>query len=197
MPSLKELKENYRGFSDSKIENIARNESKGLMKEVLPILKEEIIRRKLDQNLISWIDTEANPFEGVERKQLIQTIKSQRCPKCNSELELFGFETNSIKSFLFFTCIEKREYILCKSCGVSKKLTAIVTTLLLGWWSPKGFLSTPFILITDIINFMYLNKISKRIINDFIDETNGTIRRYGSNDDVIKRLIQWKNKSSK
>ena len=48
MYSIEEIRENYKEFSDSKIENIARNESKGLRKEVLGILKDEIEKRNLD-----------------------------------------------------------------------------------------------------------------------------------------------------
>ena len=74
MFSVEDIRENYKRFPDAKIENIARNESKGLRKEVLSVLKDEIIRRQLNLSLISWIDAETKSFEGLERKNLIQKI---------------------------------------------------------------------------------------------------------------------------
>jgi len=193
--SLDEIKENYRGFSDSKIENIARNESKGLRKEVLSILKDEVLKRKLDPNLINWIETEAEPFEGKERDRLIKQIKAQHCPKCKINSDLRGFETTTIKGFLLFTDTQKKELILCKSCGLKAKFNALLITFFAGWWSKKGLLLTPFTIITDLLNFLFINRISTRVINKFIDEINGSLRRYGVEDRVIVRLIKWRNKT--
>jgi hypothetical protein len=193
MYSIEEIKENYQGFSDSKIENIARNESKGLRKEVLQILKDEIVKRNLNQNLISWVDTEANLFEGIERKNLIDKIQKLNCPKCGLKSKLFGFETNTVKAALIFTSFKRNEVILCKSCGKQEKLNALLITFFAGWWSGKGFLMTPFTIIKDLSNFLFIDKISNRILNSFIDKTTGTYRRYGTEDIVLTRLINWKN----
>lgn len=196
MYSLDEIKENYRGFSDSKVENIAKNESKGLKKEVLRILKDEIIRRNLNPNLINWVNTEAKSYEGLERQTLLNNIQSQNCTKCNSKTKLFGFETNTVKSFLIGSSIIKKEFILCRDCGKKKKLNTIGITFLAGWWSGKGFLSTPYYILTDIFNFLFINKISNRILNNFIDRYTGTFRRYGTNSSTITRLINLKNKNA-
>ena len=197
MYSLNEIKENYRSFSDSKIENIAKNESKGLRPEVLVILKDEIIKRKLNPNLINWIATEAKPYKGKERDILIEQIKSQPCPKCsNTDTELYGFETTIVRGLLLVTNIQKNELILCRQCGINAKSNALFITFFTGWWSKGGFLSTPFVIATDLINFLFIDKISKRVINKFIDEINGSLRRYGVEDRVIIRLIKWRNKTS-
>ena len=66
MYSVKEIRENYKGFSDSEIENIARNESKGLRKEVLGILKQEIEKHLLfgywDKE---WVEEKLNSVELI------------------------------------------------------------------------------------------------------------------------------------
>ena len=196
MYSLKEIKENYRSFSDSKIENIARNESKGLRKEGLHILKDEITRRNLNPNLINWINTEAKSYEGLERKTLLKDIQSQNCPRCNYETKLYGFETNTVKSFLIAASIKRKEFILCMDCGKKEKLNAIVITFFAGWWSGSGFLKTPYYILTDIFNFLYIDKISARILEKFIDKYNGTFRRHGANSSTITRLINLKNKNA-
>jgi len=197
MYSLHEIKENYRAFSDSKIENIARNESKGLRKEVLHILKDEITRRNLNPNLINWVNTEAKSYEGKERDILIKQIKSQPCPKCsNAGTELYGFEITIVRGLLLVTNVQKNELILCRQCGINAKSNALFITFFTGWWSKGGFLRTPFVIATDFINFLFIDKISKRVINKFIDEINGSLRRYGVEDRVIRRLIKWRNKTS-
>ena len=196
MYSLDEIKDNYRGFSDSKVENIARNESKGLRKEVLNVLKDEIIRRQLNPSLISWVDTEAEPYEGKERELLIEKITSQTCLKCDTNTDLLGIETNIIQGFLLVTRVERSERILCRSCGMNAKSNALAITFFAGWWSGKGFLLTPFTIIKDLFNFLLIDKISGRIINDFIDEHSGTFRRHGTTDQTIRRMITHKNKSN-
>jgi hypothetical protein len=195
MFSVEDIRENYKRFPDAKIENIARNESKGLRKEVLSVLKDEIIRRQLNLSLISWIDAETKSFEGLERKNLIQKIQYQHCPKCLEKTKLFGFETHTVKSFLIGTSSSRDEQILCASCGKTAKLNAIVITFFAGWWSGKGFLLTPFTILKDALNFLFIDKISDRILNTFVDDRTGSFRRYGTDDSVLTRLIQWKNNS--
>ena len=97
MYNIEEIRENYKGFSDSKIENIAKKESKGLRKEVVEILKEEIEKRNLDKNLISWVETETKTFDGIERESLIKKIQHLNCPKCSEKKDrLYGFEINKV-----------------------------------------------------------------------------------------------------
>ena len=51
MNSIEEIIENYKNYSDQKIEYIAKNPT-GLRKEIVPFLVEEIKRRKLNIELI-------------------------------------------------------------------------------------------------------------------------------------------------
>ncbi|WP_179318543.1 hypothetical protein [Winogradskyella helgolandensis] len=195
MYSIEEVRENYKRFTDAKIENIARNESKGLRKEILNVLKDEITRRHLNPSLINWVDAETKSFNGLERQNLIRKIQNQQCPKCSEKSKLYGFETHTVKSFLIVTSTSRNEQILCKNCGKEAKFNAIIITLLAGWWSIKGFLLTPFTIIKDLSNFLFIDKISDRILNLFADDLTGSFRRYGTDDSVISRLIKWKNNS--
>ena len=195
MYSLEEIRENYKRFPNAKIEKIAKNESKGLRREVLKVLKDEIIRRELNLNLISWVDTETKSFKGLERQNLIEKIQNQNCPKCSEKSKLYGFETHTVKAFLIGTSTSRDEQILCETCGKLHKIKTIAITFCSGWWSGKGFLLTPFTIIKDSLNFLFIDKISDRILNSFVDDLTGSFRRYGINDSVLTRLIKWKNKS--
>jgi len=194
MYSVDEIRENYKDFSDSKIENIAKNESKGLRKDVLGILKDEIEKRNLDKNLISWVETETKSFDGIERDSLKTKIQNLNCPKCSENKDrLYGFEINQIVSVLLFANDTRNEKILCLSCGKKAKLKAILITFFAGWWSRRGILLTPWIVIKDSFNFLFINKISDKIINRLIDENTGHFRRKGTENGTLNRLIKRRN----
>ena len=194
MYSVDEIRENYKDFSDSKIENIAKNESKGLRKDVLGILKDEIEKRNLDKNLISWVETETKSFDGIERDSLKTKIQNLNCPKCSEKKDrLYGFEINQIVSVLLFTNDTRNEKILCLSCGKKAKFKAILITFFAGWWSRHGILLTPFTVLKDSFNFLFIEKISDRIMNRLIDENTGHFRRKGIENETLNRLIKRRN----
>ncbi|MCB0453417.1 MAG: hypothetical protein KDC94_11155 [Aequorivita sp.] len=194
MYSIDEIRENYKEFSDSKIENIAKKESKGLRKEVLGILKDEIEKRKLDKNLISWVETETKTYSGIERDLLIKKIQNLNCPKCSEKKDrLYGFEINQVVSVLLFANDTRNEKILCLSCGKKAKWKAILITFFAGWWSRRGIFLTPWIVIKDTFNFLFINKISDKIINRLIDENTGHFRRKGTENGTLNRLIKRRN----
>lgn len=194
MYSIKEIKENYKRFSDSKIENIARNESKGLRKEVLGILKEEIEKRNLDERLITWVDAETNTLTDFEKQTLIRKIENLKCPNCGlKESKLIGQEFNTIVSVILF-CNETTEIrILCENCGRNKKIKSFAINVLAGWWSSRGILLTPYTLLKDTINLFYKKKINDRIVSEFIEQNNGMFRLHGTDDETLFRLISWHN----
>ncbi len=194
MYSVEEIRENYKGFSDSKIENIAKNESKGLRKDVLGILKDEIEKRNLDKNLISWVETETKSFDGIERDSLKTKIQNLNCPKCSEKKDrLYGFEINQIVSILLFTNDTRNEKILCLSCGKKAKFKAILITFFAGWWSRRGIFLTPFTVLKDSFNFLFIEKISDKIINRLIDENTGYFRRKGIEKETLNQLIKRRN----
>lgn len=194
MYSVEEIKKTYEGFSDSKIEIIAKNESKGLRTEVLGILREEIEKRNLDKNLISWVDTETKTFDGFERDTLVKKIENLTCPKCSEKKDrLYGFEMKQVVSFIFVAKETRYEKILCLRCGKKAKLKSILITLVSGWWSIHGIFLTPWTVISESINFLSIDKTSDRIINGLIDENTGHLRRKGTENETLNRLVKNRN----
>ena len=57
---LEQIKENYAGFDDFKIEHLAKNEADGLSYEVISILVGEIRKRGLNPDLIKGIESQTN-----------------------------------------------------------------------------------------------------------------------------------------
>lgn len=198
MCRIEEIKENYKGFSDSKIENIARNESKELRKGVLGILKEEIEKRNLDKKLITWIDAETNTLSDFEKQTLLRNIENLKCPNCGlKENKLIGQEFNTIVSVILFCNNTTENRILCSSCSRNKKIKSFLINVFAGWWSRRGFLLTPYILIKDTINLFYKKKINNRIIAEFIERNNGMFRLQGTDDETLFGLISWHNNDYK
>ena len=194
MYSIEEIRENYKGFSDSKIENIAKNESKGLRKEILQILKEEIEIRGLDKNLITWVEAETNTLTDFERKTLIRKIENLKCPNCEQKRsKLTGQEFNTIVSIIIWCDATTKNKILCYYCGRNEKLKSMLITLFAGWWSRSGILNTPYTLIKDTINLFFKKKINDRIIAEFIDQNNGMFRLHGTDEENLFNLILWHN----
>lgn len=194
MYSIEEIRENYKGFSDSEIENIARNESKGLRKEVLGILKGEIEKRNLDERLITWVDAETNTLTDFEKQTLIRKIENLKCPNCKlKESKLTGQEFNTIVSVILFCNETTENRILCSNCGRNKKIKSFLINVLAGWWSRRGFLLTPYTLIKDTINLFFKKKINDRIIAKFIEQNNGMFRLHGTDDETLFGLISWHN----
>jgi hypothetical protein len=194
MYSVEEIRDNYKGFSDSKIENIARNESKGLRKEVLGILKEEIEKRKLDKRLITWIDAETNTLTDFEKQSLIEKIENLNCPEClQKRSKLIGQEFTTIISVIIWCNEVTENRILCYYCGRNKKFNSYLITGFAGWWSVRGIFLTPYTLIKDTINLFYKKKINDRIIAAFLEQNNGLFRLHGTEDENLFNLISWHN----
>lgn len=191
MLSVDEIRENYLKFEDSQIEKIARNESKTLRRDVLVVLKDEIERRNLDINLITWVDAENNPFTGFEKTELIRKIAKLRCPNCGEKkTNLSGHEYTTIISMLILCKQKTHKKILCSNCASNKKFHSYILTALTGWWSRSGILLTPYTLIKEPINTFYKKKISARVTNEFLETFNGLIRLRGTENVVLEELIR-------
>ena len=189
MNTLENLKNKYKTLSDSSIILLAEKESKKLKPEVLDILKNEIIKRDLDLNLISWIDAENNTFSGLEKKQLEEKIRRSICCNCNERSGLKGHEILQVYSFIFFSNKTKSHLILCNKCGVDEKFSAFIITIFFGWWSVYGFFFTLSTLYEYILNIFFKEKIDRRIIHNFIEKNTGKIRLYGDSEDTFNNLL--------
>ncbi|WP_053990520.1 hypothetical protein [Mangrovimonas sp. TPBH4] len=197
MYPLEDIQENYRTFDDNKIIKIALNESKGLRKEVLPILKKEIERRNLNLNLITWVDCENNSFSEKETNKLINDISNLTCWKCKARSNsVQAFEINTVISLLILCNDSTKTWILCSSCGQSKKWTSLLTTLFLGWWSKKGIFLTPYTLIKDITNLFFQNKKSDKMLRELIKANTGTLRSGSLDDTSLEKFVATINEAS-
>ncbi|MCB9426073.1 MAG: hypothetical protein H6584_03470 [Flavobacteriales bacterium] len=198
MYSPEEIRENYKKLSNLEIEEIASSEAKSLRPEIIPVLKDELIRRNLDPELITWVDAEVDVFSELEKQTLIRKIENLNCPKCDQRFEkLRAYEIQDIVSLVFWSYETKATRILCPSCGRKAKFNAIITTAILGWWSKSGILLTPYILIKELVNAFFLDKIHNRVLNEFLEAHTAIIRLEGSDEKTLRRLVEMHNKDYK
>jgi thymidine kinase len=195
MIPIDDIRKNYEKYDDATILKIISG-AKGLRKEVVTLLNDEIKKRNLDIGLIEFVAIETNFYEGDERTHLINEIKNSVCTHCNNESELYGYTFNTIRSYLIWYDHEQKLQIICSTCAKSLRLKSMLITLALGWWSRPGLFGTPATLISDLIEIFRKEKYSQRVIDHFIDENTGSIRRMekgkGSLSTIIKRFNRKK-----
>jgi RNase P subunit RPR2 len=190
MLTKEELIENYQKFDDEKIVILAKNESKSLMEEVIPILENEILKRNLDKKLIDWIKLERNFYKGFELETLKNKIKSSTCTECQQQKDVIKGYHIHFRSFMDTTFDAK--IIVCKSCGQKLRIQSYLKTATLGWLSLRGLLSVPIYFIGELFSSFSREKTSETIIESFIYNNTGLIREYGF--DRIEDLIAESNK---
>jgi len=176
MIPIEDIRKNYERYDDATILKIISG-AKDLRKDVVALLKDEIRKRGLDTALIDFVAIETNFYEGAERQHLISAIKNSVCTNCNNNSELHGYAFNTIISYLILSNHEQKLQIICSDCAKKIRLKSMLTTLALGWWSRSGILATPATLISDLIEIIRKEKYSERVIEHFIDENTGSIRR--------------------
>lgn len=142
--SLDEIKANYQNYPDYKIVDIAQYKAGSLKEGVIEILKDEILTRNLDNSLIAAIDMQMQPLDEEVLVNIVLKIKQLACPQCSDvthELEaaqlvaIYGVGIESVEL--------GRVFIACPTCIEAEKKKVLRQNLLLGWWSPWGFIQTP------------------------------------------------------
>lgn len=189
MIDLHNIKKNYASFDDGKIIRLAKKESKGLRGDVIPILIEEIKKRKLSDHLIQWIKAERRILSYPELQILKQKVKISTCTICNQNTHLEGYKFTTLISFLIGNTSTQFNKIICISCGKKQRRQSAIKTILFGWWSPSGLIFTPILLIKKGISALNTQNQSEELIKLFINDYIGTITLNNDSDEVIQQLL--------
>lgn len=72
---LETIKKHYRSLDDGKIKSIATLEARTLRPEVIPILREEIVRRNLPQTFLESLDDKILNPSDEQFRLLCQILK--------------------------------------------------------------------------------------------------------------------------
>ena len=194
MLEASEIKKNYERFDNQRIKRIAKNDAKGLRDDTVPILIDEIKKRNLGNHLIEWINAERRKLSKSEFESLKIKVKESTCENCKQNRKLKGFEFRTMTGILIDDIISDYRLIICEKCGKKKIRYSAIWTSIFGWWSVRGFISMPFLLINKIKALIHKDKQSEEIIESFINANIGTITIGNDSKEVIQKLLKEFNK---
>jgi hypothetical protein len=138
------LREHYEILPDEDIERLANYEADELSPEAQDVLRQEIKRRGLSDEFNVAADIQIRGLSEEEQRELIKTISMFSCPICGSKQNyLNAFNIMIAKSLIIVATVEKRFIIACPDCISANAKSALIKSLLLGWWAiPWGPIRT-------------------------------------------------------
>jgi hypothetical protein len=194
-----EIEQNYDEFDDEKIIRILLHDARGLRKETIPIIENQIKKGKLDPFLINWIEAERKPLGTYELDRIKETINLLPCPLCKVQSDkILGFKIHEVTSMIINCSSDERELKCCQKCRQEKRKESNILTLVSGWWSLFGIILTPIALFRNWINSSKTRSTnaSNLMIEKLINDNRGTIRLSNDMKTALHGLIHEFNKCS-
>jgi predicted nucleic-acid-binding Zn-ribbon protein len=138
------VKDNYQKMSDDDLIRTATTDAYGLTEEAMEVVKEEIIKRNLDKNIIKGLEAQNKTYSIEEIDIYAALIQKLPCPKCgNTFQKLNGTLTSEVMSFIVVSQYKRAYIVACPNCLDKATTGALTKTLLLGWWGiPWGIIRT-------------------------------------------------------
>jgi hypothetical protein len=143
-PSLDQIREHYRSYSDDDLTLLATTEARRLRPDVVEALEEELRSRGLPETISHAIDAQIVELSEEEIQAYCERLQSQPCPVCGAvEYDLNATVTKSVVSLLIITLRKRRMLIACPDCLDQATKEATIKSALLGWWGfPWGIIRT-------------------------------------------------------
>lgn len=142
---LKFVQERYQRMSDDELVRIATQDAHGLTPEAQEVVKGEIRRRGLNEQIANGVGAQNKTYTIAEIDAYCDIVSKLSCPSCgNLTRRLNGTVTSEVMSFIFFTTYKKKLKVGCPYCLDKANNNALTKTALLGWWGfPWGIIRTP------------------------------------------------------
>jgi hypothetical protein len=184
---IKFVQERYQRMSDDELIRIATRDAYGLTPEAMEVVKSEIQKRGLDENISKGVEAQNKDYTIEEIDAYCDIVSNLSCPSCGSMTErLNGTLTGEAMSFIFFTTYNKKIKVGCPLCLDKANNNAITKTAVLGWWGfPWGVIRTPLAIA--------LNLKSKR--TNHLPDHNSYLRSFALS--VIGELETYKGNKEK
>lgn len=101
----------------------------------------------------SFLTSVANGLPEDIVNKYVSNVHSGACPKCKGRGPVDIYKSHSIYSLLLFTSWKTQPHICCRSCATKKQISAVIISLLIGWWGfPWGLIMTPVQVIRNLID---------------------------------------------
>lgn len=141
---LKDIAVFYSQKSDYELIQIATERAQGLRPGVFEIIEREIKKRHLNPAVLEGIKAQNRSYTFEEIVEFSQKLRALPCPICKGKaVKLNGTVMYTVKSYIFSALLSKELVIGCPNCLDIRNKDAIISTVLLGWWSGTGLINTP------------------------------------------------------
>jgi hypothetical protein len=151
---IKFIEERYQRMTDDEFVRIATQDAVDLTPEAMEVIRAEILKRGLDQNIVKAVEAQNRLLTPEEIESYCDIVSRLRCPACFNKTErLNGTQTSEVISYIFMTQSKKKLIIACPQCLDKANNKALTKTALFGWWGvPWGIIRTPGAIIRNIKN---------------------------------------------
>jgi hypothetical protein len=139
------VQERYQRMTDDELIRIATQDAYGLTPEAMEVVKAEIQKRGLEENIGKGVEAQNREYTIEEIDAYCDLVSNLNCPSCGSTIErLNATMTAEVMSFVFFTTYNKKIKVGCPHCLDKANNSALTKTAILGWWGlPWGIIRTP------------------------------------------------------
>jgi len=186
------VKEYYQKKTDTELIQAVTTDAAGLTPEAQEVIKEEIIKRKLDPSVIKGLEAQNKTYTIEEVDNYCNLIRQLNCPICGtSHAALNATETSEVMSFIVFTQWKNRIKVGCPDCLDKANESALTTTALAGWWGiPWGIIRTIQAIVQNIKNKKTNHSDTP---NDFLRSYTlskiGILETYKDNKEKLQQII--------
>lgn len=183
-------------MTNEELIRIATQDAYGLTPEAMEVVKSEIQKRGLDQNIALGVEAQNKSYTIEEVDAYCDIVSNLSCPSCgNTTARLNATITGEVMSFVFFTTYNKKIKVACPHCLDKANNNALTKTAILGWWGfPWGIIRTS--------QAIALNLKSKRT-NHLEDHNNylrsftlsviGELETYKGNKEKLQQIVARQN----
>ena len=188
--SFEDIKKNYLKLDDDKFIRILKNDVSEIETQFIPILLDEIKRRKLDVKYLKLVKNQSIKLSSAKREEIVQIIKKSKCLKCgNNKILISGFIYTKATGYLLMRNVEENKMVICKNCGWNLIWKTFFWNLGFGWWSIKGIIFNPFRLLDDIWKMFRQKAIGNEIIDDLIHCNENRLARSKNVEILIEKIL--------
>ena len=186
------VRETYGKMTDDELIRVATEDAAGLTPEAQDVVKEEIVKRRLDTNIIKGVAAQNKEYSLAQIDQYCEMVRDLECPCCGSSANrLNGTLTSQVMSFIVFTHSEKKLKVACPDCLDKENNKALTVSATLGWWGiPWGIIRT-IGAIGQNIRSKKTNRIDKpnEFLRSFVFGKVGKVETYKGNKAKLQEII--------
>jgi hypothetical protein len=91
---------------------------------------------------------------SAEVESFIEKLHLGPCESCRNNRNVDVYHSHRIWSLFVYSKFETNSYIACRGCATERQLSDLMFCMGAGWWSPHGFLATPFFIVLNFVALM-------------------------------------------